>query len=134
MDRPCGCGSYDECWAGDCCCFTLSEKLAWARANNITPPREAVEKAARSTHSAAKPACPHCEKAVETAKINVVLVAFAQKCKGQTLAGLSLLPVAVPPPTATEFAVELSFYSRLPLLDRVATVRPSAPDAPPPRS
>ena len=26
--RPCGCASSDLCWKGDCCCFTLEEKLA----------------------------------------------------------------------------------------------------------
>src|SRR5262249_11352316 len=40
--HSCGCRSYDECWAGDCCCFTLREKVAWARANGIEPPAHAV--------------------------------------------------------------------------------------------
>lgn len=38
QSRPCGCRTYDECWAGDCCCFTLEEKLAWAAENGIEPP------------------------------------------------------------------------------------------------
>lgn len=36
--RPCGCFSAEQCWAGDCCCFTLEEKLAWAEANGVEPP------------------------------------------------------------------------------------------------
>jgi hypothetical protein len=38
QNRPCGCLTADECWKGDCCCFTLEEKLAWAEANGIEPP------------------------------------------------------------------------------------------------
>jgi hypothetical protein len=38
QNRPCGCLTADECWKGDCCCFTLEEKLAWADANGIEPP------------------------------------------------------------------------------------------------
>lgn len=54
QNRPCGYLSADECWKGDCCCFTLEEKLAWAEANGIEPPvhvRPLVEsrKARRAT-------------------------------------------------------------------------------------
>src|SRR5262245_10911617 len=38
QNRPCGCGSAAECWAGDCCCFTLEQKLDWAEANSVEPP------------------------------------------------------------------------------------------------
>ena len=37
-DHPCGCATAERCWAGDCCCFTLEEKLAWAEANGVEPP------------------------------------------------------------------------------------------------
>lgn len=37
QSHACGCRSAEACWA-DCCCFTLEEKLAWARANGVTPP------------------------------------------------------------------------------------------------
>jgi hypothetical protein len=65
QDRPCGCLTYDECWKGDCCCFTLEEKLAWADALEIEPPehvRPLVE--ARKIRPAApekKPCCPESE-------------------------------------------------------------------------
>ena len=52
MDRPCGCQTYDRCWAGDCCCFTMAEKLAWAKANSITPPVSARVASARSAEPA----------------------------------------------------------------------------------
>lgn len=35
----CGCASPAACWAGDCCCFTLAEKIAWAEARGVEPPR-----------------------------------------------------------------------------------------------
>lgn len=38
QDRPCGCPTSDECWKGDCCCFTLEEKLQWAEENGVEPP------------------------------------------------------------------------------------------------
>jgi len=38
QNRPCGCLTADECWKGDCCCFTLEQKLAWAEANGREPP------------------------------------------------------------------------------------------------
>lgn len=46
QNLPCGCLSAELCWAGDCCCYTLEEKLAWAEANGVEPPthvRPAVE-------------------------------------------------------------------------------------------
>jgi hypothetical protein len=36
--RPCGCPTSEHCWSGDCCCFTIEEKLAWAEANGVEPP------------------------------------------------------------------------------------------------
>lgn len=37
QSHACGCRSAAACWA-DCCCFTREQKLAWARANGVTPP------------------------------------------------------------------------------------------------
>lgn len=62
MERPCGCETYEQCWAGDCCCFSMAEKLAWAKANDITPPASArVRPAATPPLPAAEPECPYCE-------------------------------------------------------------------------
>jgi hypothetical protein len=38
QNRPCGCLTSEQCWAGDCCCFTLAEKLDWAERNGVEPP------------------------------------------------------------------------------------------------
>lgn len=39
QQRACGCRSADQCWK-QCCCFTNSEKVAWAEAHGVTPPEE----------------------------------------------------------------------------------------------
>jgi hypothetical protein len=36
--HSCGCLSAEECWQGDCCCYTLEQKLAWADERGIEPP------------------------------------------------------------------------------------------------
>jgi hypothetical protein len=130
MDRPCGCASYDECWAGDCCCFTLTEKIAWAKANAIVPPQKALDRAACSKSQAT---CPHCKQSPEPVAVTWSIGILAQKCKGSAFAGLGLLPVAIPPasPFALEFASTAS--SRLPLVNCLPNLRPIKPDAPPPR-
>jgi hypothetical protein len=33
----CGCSSAQECWT-NCCCYTPSERLAWAAAHRVEPP------------------------------------------------------------------------------------------------
>ena len=37
--HQCGCRSAEECWS-HCCCFTPSQRLAWAAANRVDPPAE----------------------------------------------------------------------------------------------
>lgn len=37
QNRPCGCQSAEQCWK-KCCCFTNTQKVAWAKANNVTVP------------------------------------------------------------------------------------------------
>lgn len=39
----CGC-SFEHCWS-NCCCHTLSERLDWARKNNVRPPKSAIDQA-----------------------------------------------------------------------------------------
>ncbi|MFO0823955.1 MAG: hypothetical protein U0792_12735 [Gemmataceae bacterium] len=52
-----------QCWKGDCCCFTLEEKLVWADAQGIQPPahvRPMVE-ARRVSVQPKKACCSHSE-------------------------------------------------------------------------
>lgn len=45
QNRACGCISAEECWKGDCCCFTLEEKIAWAVTNGVEAPESARQMA-----------------------------------------------------------------------------------------
>jgi hypothetical protein len=38
QDHPCGCLTAAQCWEGDCCCFTIEDKLRWAEEKGIEPP------------------------------------------------------------------------------------------------
>lgn len=58
MHHRCGCRSADQCWR-DCCCMTMEEKLAWAEANQVTPP-DYVLAEARSAGLLRKKAKPKC--------------------------------------------------------------------------
>jgi hypothetical protein len=130
-DHPCGCLSSEQCWAGDCCCFTLEQKLSWAEARGIEAPAHAqlAVKARAAKVKPAKPKRPCCrgeEEGVATAnpcdkpvcherphdatshdadeptEIRWVSSVFQQKCRGEGPAGLLKLDPTVPPPLGTE--------------------------------
>jgi hypothetical protein len=44
--RACGCRSAKQCWK-KCCCFTDSQKVAWAKVHRVTLPNDVVEAAKR---------------------------------------------------------------------------------------
>ncbi len=59
QDHLCGCRNAEDCWR-HCCCFSLEERLAWARSRGIEPPAYAVHAAeGASPHACAH--CRHCE-------------------------------------------------------------------------
>ena len=41
QSHRCGCATAEKCWR-DCCCFTMAEKLAWAKSHGVTPPAYVV--------------------------------------------------------------------------------------------
>ncbi|WP_145253411.1 hypothetical protein [Planctomycetes bacterium Pan216] len=45
--RPCGCLTAHQCWSGDCCCFSLEQKIRWAHEKQIPLPAVAIEAARR---------------------------------------------------------------------------------------
>jgi len=51
--RGCGCQNADQCWKS-CCCFSDVEKLAWAKANGVTPPDWFIQKMAAAEKEASK--------------------------------------------------------------------------------
>ncbi len=128
-NRGCGCVSAEECWKGDCCCFTLEEKLAWAEERGIEPPahvRPMVEArknrsascctrttksnccAKESEHSDSTTDCPECRRNNKSSgdpdskskSLAWVVGPMAAKCHG-----LGAAPgVAFPPSTVPDFA------------------------------
>jgi|GEM_PF-1634295 len=59
----CGCTSAEQCWRS-CCCHTLEERVAWARAHGVTPPdfvlKQLKERRLLAVASAPKkPCCQH---------------------------------------------------------------------------
>lgn len=106
--HSCGCVSAELCWQGDCCCYTLEEKLRWAEANGIEPPeqvRPLVAQRQQQAKSSLKKACccseeacptesitsccpPSSALANETPTVRWVIGVFAQKCRGEGPQGL----------------------------------------------
>lgn len=123
QNHPCGCATSEQGWAGDCCCFTLEEKLAWADARGVTPPEHvrpavAARKLAPKSEASccAKKSAPSCcdrteggagkscaPEHLQPAKPVIKWVAgvFAQKCRGEGTAGLLKLElISIPAPSA----------------------------------
>jgi hypothetical protein len=159
QNRPCGCATSEQCWKGDCCCFTLEEKLVWADEHGVEPPEhvrplvesrkvrppepkkksccsdseppalaktstpsccerqnpasspacaaehalaEAEAKAAVAERERSRPLALHNQPTHDDpASIHWVVAIFAQKCRGEGLAGLIQLDPAIvsePPP------------------------------------
>lgn len=134
QNTPCGCLSAELCWAGDCCCFTLEEKLAWAEANGVEPPAHVRPAVEARRHAPKKPkrdccrdtgdtpAAACCEQpagcdasqpqTTSTASSGVkwVLGVFAKKCHGLGPDALSLLdPVVFPAPVLSQKPEPTSF-------------------------
>ena len=60
QNRPCGCRSAEQCWK-KCCCFTNSQKVAWAKANGVDLP-DYVLAAAKKETVVVKKSCALCSK------------------------------------------------------------------------
>ena len=133
-DRPCGCATAAECWRGDCCCFTLEQKLAWAEARRFEPPahvrplvaaRRASQAQSRHDCCSAKPAAPRVPAAWLAA-------GFVGKCRGDGPHGAPQPDPAVAPP-ACPVTLGSPHVERLNDRHLTATPVPSPPPLPPPR-
>ncbi len=161
QSRPCACLTADECWRGDCCCFTLEQKLSWADENGVEPPahvRPLVEsRAARPALAEKRPccsepepapaccespapgACPHCappreERAAPAPAVKWVAGLFAQKCRGEGPAGLFLLVVSVAPEVPPLPIAPAPRQAHPAPHSERATSSPHVPPTPPPRT
>ncbi len=111
MNCSCGCRTAEQCWR-HCCCHTMTQNLAWAKAHGVEPPafvREAAEKEACSASASDPPegnkCCPCCKRAVTTARQSTsqgkLVLIKALECQGLTAAGLLAgLPAFLPKPAA----------------------------------
>lgn len=54
MNCGCGCVNAETCWR-KCCCYSVAEKLAWARENGVTPPQYLVAMADEQAVTSATP-------------------------------------------------------------------------------
>ena len=64
QNRPCGCRSAQQCWK-KCCCFTNTQKLAWAKAHGVRPPQFVIAAADREQQKGqchSKTCCSICSK------------------------------------------------------------------------
>jgi hypothetical protein len=69
QNRPCGCRSAEQCWK-KCCCFTNSQKVAWAKSHGVHPPQFVVAAADREQQASqcnSKTCCSKCSTTLITA-------------------------------------------------------------------
>lgn len=121
QNRPCGCRSAEQCWK-KCCCFTNSQKVAWAKTHRVNAPDYVHVAAAEESKAVIcqKPCCAKktvnkscCQSVTDRSKgtmtnaavqrpesreVDYVIGAFADECRGQSSFWNSL-PWAVMPET-----------------------------------
>jgi hypothetical protein len=139
QNRPCGCLSATECWSGDCCCFTLEQKLAWADARGVEPPphvRPMVE-SRKARQAAEKPSCceelpPCCAEEEPGSGARWVIGVFAAQCSATGLAALEEKPSV--PPAPAEIAAAPVFLGYVPVIAAFVTEVVNLPESPPPRA
>jgi hypothetical protein len=159
QSRPCGCLTSEECWKGDCCCFTIEQKLLWARANGITPPQKyqgLFERLPEADDT--ETGCPECAKLAakksccgNVVKVKADLVSKESCCKSEKSVTLVLgifvkkcrgtgpeSPVSLDPEILSDCYVDLVDYSRPQAFELPGSETPSShsacPPSPPPKS
>jgi hypothetical protein len=150
QDRQCGCQNAEQCWRG-CCCFTNREKLAWAKANVVTPPDYVATAAEQEEQTAQKAAscCESrgqsiscslksdacCETQAATSPLNFtfVLAIQARQCHGQAEQWLSLGAIT-PPPAGLEASTVLQVCGDLLLSESTLASVVLSIATPPPRA
>ena len=150
MHSVCGCRSATACWQ-NCCCHTNREKLAWAAANDVTPPEYVVAAAAqepalptraccvakaKACHSQAEsdsPATTTANSAAPTWRLSLVPSVAARKCQGMIQVWL-MLSAAAPPAAPVRWTVEcdIAELTELPLQSLLSC--DLLPPTPPPKA
>ena len=138
QDHPCGCSTSEQGWAGDCCCFTLEQKLAWADANGVTPPphvRPAVEARRANKSCCAKTAASCCEEQPRPAQPSVRWVGgvLSAKCRGDAPGGLFKFELIAIPAAPASTLTNVDPVASACVLDSRLTSTSHIPPTPPPR-
>jgi hypothetical protein len=146
QDNPCGCQSAEQCWT-TCCCYTVEEHWAWARAHDVEPPPYATRPADDGWNTKplreqeeSKPASELCACCHEKVSREIpkkpaarwVNGLAALRCQGGSLPGLAGA-VSTPPPPIVIWAHRQPEVGRLAPAD-ISSVRVFLdPVDPPPR-
>lgn len=79
QNRPCGCRSAEQCWKS-CCCFSNKEKVAWSKANRVTPPAYVIVAAEQEDADSACLVGGCCTKQNESSTQAVVVDTSVKNC------------------------------------------------------
>jgi hypothetical protein len=142
MNNPCGCRSAEQCWR-NCCCMTVEERWAWARAHNVQPPPYAVRPSTDiaktcCTEGGCRKGCCHSGDCRHEAAARAddstdwVLGVAALRCRGVTAEWASIGAV-LPPVEPITWAPSREAGEWLPSIDETTAPFRPAPTAPPPR-
>src|SRR5690606_23528150 len=92
MFGRCGCRNAEQCW-NHCCCHSVTQRLAWAKARGVTPPASlvAAAEAARlpDARKAASAAC--CNKAPSPQPATTSCCTTAAAPRSPSRCGMSLI-------------------------------------------
>ena len=140
QDRPCGCRTAAQCWK-KCCCFSNSQKVAWAKSHGVQVPEEVVTAARKEALATAS--CESSGKCCATvgavpprpvrSRTKLVIGVEALRCGGVdvTLAGQL---ISLQPPTGLELVIsEVLTGEVLVLSDSPLAPIEQEPPTPPPR-
>ena len=139
--RMCGCMTASDCWTS-CCCFTASQRLAWAQEHDVETPSSLVEQAEQEGDcptSELKPCCkkkqtsePNPEKRSTREASGWLLRIQARSCGGAASEegqGVPMANTVVP----LVWRYEWALIALLAVVSHFAEQVPHLPPAPPPR-
>ena len=158
QDHQCGCASADECWHS-CCCYSATQKLAWAKRHHVEVPHEhraqlaaAAKRESSCCHdrqiaccSSKKVSAPRscCARHQPEPKARPTTdeglsIKFVSAVAMRTCRGLPTLwcvsGAVLPPPARIGWQPAFNVVGQLAILDCAAFRLPVAPAVPPPRS
>lgn len=136
--HACGCASAEQCWR-HCCCFTATERWAWAKAHDVEPPAYAERPTPHETEHAHSVCCDHAHQPSSTDEhlansqrpVRWVVGLAALRCHGLT--GSWISGAAVVPPPVMSWSPELPVVGWVSFHDLSLLSLAVCPLDPPPR-